>query len=344
MDNLQLIVKKYNIAIVGATGVVGETMLSILEERNFPVNNLILLASERSSGKEYWFRGQRSTVKTLNENSFKDINIALFSAGAMISKQYADIAVSEGCTVIDNSSAFRMDSDVPLVIPEINPEALSNHNGIIANPNCTTIVTLMALNAINKYSKIKKIIASSYQAVSGAGQDGINELIDQNKAIVIGQDPQIKYFSHQIANNLIPKIDRMDENGFTAEEMKMVNETRKIFNDENIRISATCVRVPVKTAHSVAVTIETENKIPIDNVREMIKNAEGVELLDDPLNNIYPMPLLAEGKDSCLVGRIREDLVFENGISLWVSGDQLRKGAALNTIQIAEKMIEMGVI
>jgi aspartate-semialdehyde dehydrogenase len=334
------VIKKYNIAIVGVTGVVGETMLSILEERNFPVNNLVLLASERSSGKEYSFKYQTLIVQTLNENSFNNIDIALFSAGGNVSKQYAQIAVESGCIVIDSSSAFRMDSDVPLVIPEINPEAIRTHKGILANPNCTTIVTLMALNPIRKFSRIKKIIASSYQAVSGAGQEGINELKKQNKAIVIGEKLQAKYFSHQIASNLIPKIDQMTENGFTGEEMKMVNETRKIFGDNDIKISVTCVRVPVYTAHSVAVTIETQKKIPINKVRELIENAEGIELLDEPSNEVYPMPMLAEGKDNCLVGRIREDLVFENGISLWVSGDQVKKGAALNAVQIAEKLID----
>jgi len=335
-----LTIKKFNIAIVGATGVVGETMLSILEERNFPIDNLVLLASERSSGKEYSFKYQTLIVQTLNENSFNNIDIALFSAGSNVSKQYAQIAVESGCIVIDNSSAFRMDSDVPLVIPEINPESLRTHKGIIANPNCTTIVTLMALDPINKYSKIKKIIASSYQAVSGAGQEGINELKEQNKAIVIGEKLKAKYFSHQIANNLIPKIDIIKDNGYSAEEMKVTNETKKIFDDNEIKISATCVRVPVYTAHSVAVTIETQKKVPISKVRELIEHSEGIELLDEPSNEVYPMPMLAEGKDNCLVGRIREDLVFENGISLWVSGDQVRKGAALNAVQIAEKLID----
>ncbi|NOR45899.1 MAG: aspartate-semialdehyde dehydrogenase [Candidatus Delongbacteria bacterium] len=339
MDSKQLTIKKYNIAIVGATGVVGETMLSILEERKFPVNDLILLASERSSGKEYLFNGQTIKVQALNESSFQNIDIALFSAGSSISKTYADIAVRSGCIIIDNSSAFRMKEDVPLVIPEINPQALSNHKGIIANPNCTTIVTLMALDPINKFSKIKRIIASSYQAVSGAGREGINELKYQSKDITNGREPTIKYFAHQIANNLIPKIDIMNDNGYSAEEMKMANETRKIFDDNEIKVSATCVRVPVLTAHSVAVTIETENKIPINNVRELIKNSEGIELIDDPEKEIYPMPIFAQGRDNCLVGRIREDLVFENGISLWVSGDQIRKGAALNAVQIAEKLI-----
>ena len=331
-------IKKYNIAIVGATGVVGETMLSILEERNFPINELVLLASERSVGKKYLFNGESIQVQVLNENSFNNIDIALFSAGSLISKKYADIAVNSGCIVIDNSSAFRMNMDVPLVIPEINPQALSSHKGIIANPNCTTMVTLMALDPIHKFSKIKKIIASSYQAVSGAGQEGINELKEQSKAIVKGVEPTQKYFSYQIANNLIPKIDIMTENGYSAEEMKMVNETKKIFDNIEIKISATCVRVPVFTAHSIAITIETENKIPINKVRELIKNSEGVELIDDPEKEIYPMPIFAQGKDNCMVGRIREDLVFENGISLWVSGDQVRKGAALNAVQIAEKL------
>ena len=332
-------IKKYNIAIVGATGVVGETMLSILEERNFPVNNLVLLASERSKGKEYFFNGETIEVQILNENSFQNIDIALFSAGSSISKQYANVAVNSGCIVIDNSSAFRMDENVPLVIPEINPQVLSNNKGIIANPNCTTIITLIALDPIHKFSKIKKIIASSYQAVSGAGQEGINELKEQSKALVEGKEPTKKYFSHQIANNLIPKIDIMKDNGYSAEEMKMVNETKKIFNDDEIKVSATCVRVPVFTAHSVAITIETKNKISINKVRELIKNSEGLELKDDPAKEIYPMPISAQGKDNCMVGRIREDLVFKNGISLWVSGDQIRKGAALNAIQIAEKLI-----
>ncbi|MCK5759753.1 MAG: aspartate-semialdehyde dehydrogenase [Candidatus Delongbacteria bacterium] len=335
--------KKFNIGIVGATGVVGETMLSILEERKFPVNNLVLLASERSTGKEYIFNGQTIKVQTLNENSFKNIDIALFSVGNSISKKYAEVAVKSGCIVIDNSSAFRMNENVPLIIPEINPHVLANHKGIIANPNCTTIVTLMALNPINKFSKIKKIIASSYQAVSGAGQDGMDELREQNRAILNGKEPMVKYFSHQIANNLIPKINNIKENGYSAEEMKMVNETRKIFDDIDIRISATCVRVPVFTAHSIAVTVETKTKIPINKVRELIGNAKGIDLLDDPEKDIYPMPIFAEGKDNCYVGRIREDLVFENGLSLWISGDQVRKGAALNTIQIAEKLIEMGL-
>ena len=333
-------IKKYNIAIVGATGVVGEAMLSILEKRNFPINNLVLLASEKSVGKKYIFNGESIEVQVLNENSFKNINIALFSAGSSISKKYADIAVKASCIVIDNSSAFRMNKDVPLIIPEINPDDIFKHKGIIANPNCTTIITLMALNPIRKHSKIKKMVVSSYQAVSGAGKEGINELKEQSRKIAAGKEVDVKYFSHQIANNIIPKIDRMTDNGYSAEEMKMVNETRKIFNDDKIKISATCVRVPVYTAHSISVTIETENKISINDVRKFIDNSEGVELMDNPKKEIYPMPILAEDKNNCFVGRIRENCVFENGISLWVSGDQIRKGAALNAVQIAEKLID----
>ncbi|MCK4978963.1 MAG: aspartate-semialdehyde dehydrogenase, partial [Candidatus Delongbacteria bacterium] len=318
--------KKYNIVIVGATGVVGEAMLSILEERNFPVNNIILLASERSIGKEYVFKGETLEVQVLNKNSFENVDIALFSAGSSISKKYVEVAVKSGCIVIDNSSAFRMNENVPLVIPEINPQTLANHKGIIANPNCTTIVTLMALNPINKFSKIKKIITSSYQAVSGAGQEGMDELREQNKAIINGKEPIVKYFSHQIVNNLIPKIDNIADNGYTREEMKMLNETQKIFNDNEIKVSATCVRVPIYTAHSIAITIETKAKITIDKARELFKNSKGIDLLDEPEKDIYPMPVFAEGKDNCSVGRIREDLVFENGLSLWVSGDQVRKG------------------
>ena len=329
----------YNVAIVGATGAVGQTFLDILEERNFPIDNLKLLASSRSAGKKIAFKGKEIVVEELTHDSFKDVDIALFSAGASRSKEFADSAVKAGAVVIDNSSAFRMDKDVPLVVPEVNPEDAYNNNGIIANPNCTTIIMLVPLKPIHAYGKIKRIIVSSYQSASGAGAVAQEELENQVKAYGHGNKIETNAFAHQLLFNVIPHIDSFTDNGYTKEEMKMFNETRKMLHSNEITVSATCVRVPVLTAHSESITIETEKKISAEVAKDLLKNAPGVKLYDNPDNKEYPMPLLTSGQDLCYVGRIREDSTFENGLSLFVSGDQLRKGAATNAVQIAELLI-----
>jgi len=332
--------KKYNIAIVGATGAVGETMLKILAERNFPINNLKLLASKRSAGREYSFKDKTIKVETLDNKSFQDIDFALFSAGGDISRQFAPVAVKSGTVVIDNSSAFRMNSNVPLVVPEVNPSAALKHNGIIANPNCTTIILLVALKPLHDYAKINRVTVATYQSASGAGAKGIEELIQQGKDRNEGETIKAETFSHQLLHNVIPHVDIFQQNGYTKEEMKMFNETRKIMSDDNIRVSSTCVRVPVLTAHSEAVTIDTEKNISPEKAIELLNKAAGIEVLDNPQKNLYPMPLTATGKDNCFIGRIRKDLGSEHGLSFWICGDQLRKGAALNAIQIAELLIK----
>lgn len=334
-----MIKKTYNIAIAGATGAVGLKMLSVLEDRNFPVKSLRLLASAASAGKTLQFRGEKIEVETLTKNSFKGIDIALFSAGGSISREFASAAVRSGTTVIDNSSAFRNDNSVPLIIPEINPDDINFHKGIISNPNCTTAIMLTVLNAIYNYSRIKKIVVSSYQSVSGAGQKGISELEDQIKSISEGKRINASKFPHQIAYNVIPHIDVFTSNGYTKEEMKMVHETRKILHDDKISVSATCVRVPVKSVHSMAVTFITEKNVPVKKVKELLSVSEGVTLMDNVSENLYPMPVNAEGKYNCFAGRIRKDIAFKNAISMWISGDQLLKGAALNAVQIAELLI-----
>ncbi|GBD39219.1 Aspartate-semialdehyde dehydrogenase 2 [bacterium HR37] len=333
--------ESYNIAIVGATGAVGQEMIRILEERNFPVGKLKLLASERSKGKEVEFKGEKLIVEQLEENSFKNIHIALFSAGASRSREYAPKAVQSGAVVIDNSSAFRMEPDVPLVIPEINAHRVADYRkrGIIANPNCTTAITLMALKPLHDIAKIRRVIASSYQAVSGAGAQAIEELRLQTLAWLQGKPFETRVFPYQIAFNLIPHIDSFLENGYTKEEMKLHHETRKILEDESIQVAATTVRVPVFRAHSVALNIETERKITVEQARKAIEDFPGVKLVDDPYSAKYPMPIEAAGKDECFVGRIREDYTIPSGLNLWVVGDQLRKGAALNAVQIAEVLI-----
>lgn len=326
---------KYNIAIIGATGAVGRKILEVLERRNFPVGELRLTASEKSAGQKVFFKGEPYQIGSLNDTSFRGIDISFFSAGSEISRKIAAQAVSSGVVVIDNSSAFRNDDSVPLVIPEINPKDAFLHNGIISNPNCTTAIMLTVLNNIHKAFRIKTIIVSSYQSVSGAGQKGISELKSQLLYDYRNEDG-ISVFPHRIAYNVIPHIDRFTSNGYTKEEMKMVNETRKILHDESINVSATCVRVPVISVHSMAVTISTEKKISPDQVKNLISGSKGAGILDDPQNLKYPMPVNAEGKDECFAGRIRKDLAFENGISMWICGDQLLKGAALNAVQIAE--------
>jgi aspartate-semialdehyde dehydrogenase len=329
----------YKISIVGATGAVGETFLQILEERNFPVGSLRLLASEKSKGKIIKYKDKEYAVEVLNEKSFDGIDIAFFSAGASISREYVKYAISSGAVVIDNSSAFRLEQDVPLVVPEVNSQEILKHKGLIANPNCTTIIMLVALKPLYAYSKIKKVIVSSYQAASGAGARALDELLTQSKAFVEGKEIEVKYFAHQLLFNVIPHIDKFMDNGYTREEMKMVNETRKIMGDDSIKVSATCVRVPVLSAHSEAVSVELEKDITVEKAKELFKNAKGVQLSDEIDNNIYPMPLFAAGQNDCFVGRIRKDLALENGISFFVVGDQLRKGAALNGLQIAEVLI-----
>lgn len=333
--------ERYNVAVVGATGAVGQEMISILQERNFPIGELKALASERSHGKEIEFNGSRFQVYKLDKTSFKDIDIALFSAGASRSREFAPIAVEAGAVVIDNSSAFRMEEDVPLVIPEINPHRIGDYTkrGIIANPNCTTAVAIMALKPIHDIGKIKRVVAASYQAVSGAGAQAMEELRMQTKAIMEGKPFDSRIFPHQIAFNLLPHIDTFLENGYTKEEMKLHNETRKILSDDSMQLTATTVRVPVFRAHSVAMNIETERKISVSEATTTLKNFPGVKVVDEPQNLRYPMPIEAAGKDECLVGRIREDYTVPSGISLWVVGDQLRKGAALNAVQIAEVLI-----
>lgn len=333
--------QSYNVAVVGATGAVGQEMISILQERNFPIGELKALASERSHGREIEFNGRKIQVHKLGKTSFKDIDIALFSAGASRSREFAPIAVEAGAVVIDNSSAFRMEEDIPLIIPEINPHRIADYTkrGIIANPNCTTAVAIMALKPIHDIAKIKRVVAASYQAVSGAGAQAMEELRIQTKAIMEGKPFDSRVFPHQIAFNLLPHIDTFLENGYTKEEMKLHNETRKILEDDSMQLTATTVRVPVFRAHSVAVNIETERKISVSEARTALKNFPGVRVVDEPQNLRYPMPIEAAGKDECLVGRIREDYTVPSGISLWVVGDQLRKGAALNAVQIAEVLI-----
>jgi aspartate-semialdehyde dehydrogenase len=332
----------YTVAVAGATGAVGEVMLQVLEQRKFPVRTLRPLASERSVGKQLPFRGEQVRVEQLTAQAFKGVDIALFSAGAGRSKEFAPAAAAAGAVVVDNSSAFRMDPDVPLVVPEINPEAIGDYTkrGIIANPNCTTIVSLMAVAPLHKFSRVKRMVASSYQAVSGAGAKALEELKEQVKAWAAGRPLPVAVFPYQIAFNVLPHIDVFQENGYTKEEMKLVWESRKILGDEGLLISPTTVRVPVFTAHSVSIHVETEAKIGVAKARELFAAFPGLQLKDDPANRQYPMPLFAAGQDDCFVGRIREDLAVANGLNFWVCGDQLRKGAALNAVQIAELLVE----
>ena len=338
----------YRVAVVGATGEVGRTFLRVLEERDFPVDELVLFASERSEGKRLTFRGREYGVRALNkEPSFKGIDIALFSAGGRISKEYAPRFAKDGAVVVDNSSAWRMDPQVPLVVPEVNPEDVRNfkNKGIIANPNCSTIQMVVALKPIYDRAGIKRVVVSTYQSVSGAGAKAIRELEEQTKAWCSGSEiPPARYIAHQIAFNPVPHIDVFLENDYTKEEMKMVNETRKIMHDENIKVSATAVRVPVFYSHSEAVHIETHEPISPEEAREVLKEAPGVVVIDDPSRAEYPLAINAQGRDEVFVGRIRKDLAFEKGIAMWVVADNIRKGAATNTVQIAEILIKEGLI
>jgi aspartate-semialdehyde dehydrogenase len=326
-----------HVAIVGATGAVGVEMLLCLEQRNFPLGKLKLLASARSAGKRMTFRGEEITIEELTHDSFKGVDIALFSAGGDISREFGPSAAAAGAVVIDNSSAFRMDADVPLVVPEINPQAAKNHpRNIIANPNCTTIISLMALSPLHEVFGLKSIVASSYQAVSGSGAQGIIELEEQVKAITEGRPFTSKVYPRQIAFNVIPQVDAFTENGYTKEELKMLHEGRKILDLPELRVSCTCVRVPVYRSHSVSITALFDKPVDVASARAAFAGKPGIQVVDDPANKIFPVPLDTTGKDDCLVGRIRKNIVFENALDLWVVGDQVRKGAALNAVQIAE--------
>jgi len=331
--------EKYNVAIVGATGAVGTEMIQVLEERGFPVDNLRLFASERSAGETLPFKEKECRVDLLEGNVFEGIDIALFSAGEKISLEFAPQAVRAGAIVIDNSSAFRMSPEVPLIVPEVNPHAIKRHKGIIANPNCSTIQMVVALKPLHDRALIKRIVVTTFQSVSGKGKEAMDELFEQTRAILSFQDVKAEVFPYQIAFNCIPHIDTFLDNGYTREEMKMVNETRKIMEDEGLRITATTVRVPVYIGHCEAVNIETEKKLTANEARAILSKAPGVIVYDDPKRNIYPIPLDVAGKDTVFVGRIREDESIQKGLNLWIVADNLRKGAATNAIQIAEMLI-----
>jgi aspartate-semialdehyde dehydrogenase len=328
--------KKLHVAIVGATGAVGVEMIKTLEKRNFPVRELTLLASARSAGKTLSYLGQDITIKELREDSFAGVDVALFSAGGGISKQFGPAAVKAGAVVVDNSSAYRMDPDVPLVVPEINGGDVKKHKGIIANPNCTTAITLMALYPLHQEFRVKRIFAASYQAVSGTGAQAIEELRNQVTAIAAGQPVEKKVYPHQIAFNVLPHVDSFLETGYTKEEMKMQNEGRRIMHHPTFKASVTCVRVPVYRAHSVAVNAEFERPVSLKDAREVLAQAPGLDMVDEPAKAEYPLPLYVAEQDNCQVGRLRLDCALDNGLAFWVAGDQLLKGAALNAVQIAE--------
>ncbi|MDW8032364.1 MAG: aspartate-semialdehyde dehydrogenase [Aquificaceae bacterium] len=336
----------YRVAVVGATGEVGRTFLKVLEEREFPVEELELFASERSEGLEMSFRGERVRVQALNKrDSFSGIDIALFSAGSSISREYAPKFASEGAVVIDNSSAWRLEPDVPLVVPEVNPEDVKEHKGIIANPNCSTIQMLVALKPIYDAVGISAVVVSTYQSVSGAGAKAIKELLEQTKAWCEGGEiPQAVSLPKRIAFNAIPQIDVFTEQGYTKEELKMLNETRKILHDPHIRVSATCVRVPVFYGHSEAISLQLKGELLPEEARELLRRAKGVVVVDEPDKKEYPLPVDVEGRDEVFVGRIRKDLVFEPGLSLWVVADNIRKGAATNAVQIAELLLQYAMV
>jgi aspartate-semialdehyde dehydrogenase len=330
--------KKFNVALAGATGAVGNQMITCLEERNFPVGKIKLLASSRSKGRELSFRDRPVKVEEMTEASFKDMDIALFSAGGGTSQHFAPYAAKAGCVVVDNSSAWRMDPDVPLVVPEVNPHAVAEYTkkGIIANPNCSTIQMVVALHPIHQKYRIKRVVVSTYQAVSGTGVKAMDELSDQTRAIMNFSNSKTRVYPHPIAFNCLPHIDVFQENGYTKEEMKMLNETRKIMQDDSLQVTATTVRVPVFYGHSEAVNIETELPVSAEEVKSLLAEAPGVKVVDDPSKNVYPMPIHAAGQDLTYVGRIRKDFSIPNGINMWIVADNIRKGAATNTVQIAE--------
>ena len=334
--------KTYNVAVCGATGAVGEEMRNILAERDFPVGTLKLLASHRSAGTTLEFKGRSITVEELNKDSFKGIDVALFSAGASVSQEYAPIAAKSGAVVVDNTSYFRMEKDIPLVVPEVNPHAIAQYTnrGIISNPNCSTIQMVLVLKPIHDKAKIKRVVVSTYQATSGAGRRAMKELADQTMGVFNQKEVPNAIFPHRIAFNCLPQIDKFLDNGYTKEEMKMIQETTKIMEDDSIKVTATTVRVPVFFGHSESVNIETARKIRPAELMELLAKMPGVEVVDDPKTGRYPMAIDAAGKDPVYVGRIREDFSVKNGINLWVVADNVRKGAALNAVQIAEILID----
>ncbi len=338
--------KKYNVAILGATGAVGQEFLNLIEERNFPFADLKMLASKRSAGKKIQFMGKEYTVEEATVDSFKDVDIALF-AGGSASKEFAPAAVKAGAVVIDNSSTFRMDPEVPLVVPEVNPEAIAQHKGIIANPNCSTIIMVMALKPLYDIAKIKRVVVSTYQAVSGGGKEAMAELEQQVADIVAGKPVMANILPgaalkkhYQIAFNLLPQIDVFKENLYTKEEMKMIDETKKIMSDNDMRITATTIRVPVYRSHAESVNVEFADEVSVEAARKALEAFPGVEVVDNPDEQLYPQPLETSGKNDVAVGRLRKDYSIEHGLNMWVCGDQIRKGAALNALQIAEYMIE----
>lgn len=334
---------KYVVAVVGATGAVGNEMIATLEERDFPVEKIRLFASEKSEGKTLKFHESEIPVETLNENSFKGIDIALFSAGAERSKIWAPVAAKSGCVVVDNSSQWRMDPEIPLVVPEVNAHDLKWHKGIIANPNCSTIQMVVVLKPIHDAGKIKRVVVTTFQAVSGTGKKAMDELLQQTTDLLAFKDIKCNVYPHQIAFNVLPHIDKFLENGYTKEEMKMVNETKKIMGDDSIRATATTVRVPVFRGHSESVNIETEKKITPHEAREILAKSPGITVFDAVEKNVYPLPIDVAGRDDVYVGRIRTDESIENGLNMWIVSDNLRKGAALNAVQIAEELIKMAV-
>ena len=333
--------EKYVVAVVGATGAVGNEMVATLDERNFPVGRLRLFASERSEGKTLQFEGSEIPVETLKEDSFKGIDIALFSAGAERSKIWAPIAARSGCVVVDNSSQWRMDPKVPLVVPEVNSHDLKWHKGIIANPNCSTIQMVVVLKPIHDVARIRRVVVTTFQSVSGTGKKAMDELLQQTTDLLNFREVKCNVYPHQIAFNCLPHIDKFLENGYTKEEMKMVDETKKIMGDDSIRVTATTVRVPVFRGHSESINIETEKKMSANEAREVLSAAPGIVVFDAPEKNVYPLAIQVAGKDETYVGRIREDESIHNGLNLWIVADNLRKGAALNAVQIAEKLLEM---
>ena len=334
--------KKVNVAVVGATGAVGNQMIECLEERNFPLKSIKLLASAKSVGRELQFKGESIKVEELTENSFGGVDIALFSAGGSTSEKFAPIAAQNGCVVVDNSSAWRMDPDVPLVVPEVNPEAIAGYTkkDIIANPNCSTIQMVVAINPIHKEYGIRRLIISTYQAVSGTGKKAIDELFEQTKALFSFAEPEANVYPHRIAFNCLPHIDVFLENGYTKEEMKMILETRKILSDSDMGITATTVRVPVFHGHSESVNIETKKPFEVNDVRALLEKSPGIIVVDDPENKKYPMPIDAAGQDATFVGRLRRDESIDNALNMWIVADNIRKGAATNAVQIAEILAE----
>ena len=332
--------KTYTVAVLGATGAVGQEMIKVLQERNFPVGKLVPLASARSAGKTVKFRGEDVTIQEAADTAFKGVDIVLGAAENDIAKKFAPAIVASGAVFVDNSSAFRLNPEVPLIVPEVNPEDVKNHKGIISNPNCSTIITVTAVNALNTIAPIRTMTASTYQAVSGAGAGGPIELMNEVEALREGKTYEPKVFSHQIAFNLIPQIGGEQFEGYTSEEMKMQNEGRKILHLPEMKVSCTCARVPVIRSHSVSVVLRTKEKISVERAKELIANAPGCKLVDDLKNKVYPMPLDTSDQDIVYVGRIREDLTDERGLNLWCCGDQVRKGAATNTIQIAELLLK----